>query len=46
MKEKLKRLYDDYIGWIIIIVIIFPFGILLDIKFIEMLRKLRKRQSK
>lgn len=45
MKEKLKRLYDDYIGWFIIIVIIFPFGILLDIKFIEMLRKLKKKKK-
>lgn len=43
MKEKLRELYNDYIGWLVIIAIIFPLGIILDVKFIEMLKKLKDK---
>lgn len=43
MKEKLKKIYDEYIGWIVLAIIIFPLGMVLDIKFVEMLRKLKSR---
>lgn len=46
MKEKFKYLYDEYIGWAVLLIIIFPLGVVLDIKFIEVLKKLSKKKSK
>lgn len=43
MNEKLKKIYDEYIGWIVLVIIIFPLGIVLDIKFLEMIKKLNSK---
>lgn len=43
MNEKYKRIYDEYIGWIVLVIIIFPIGIVLDIKFLQAIRKLRNK---
>lgn len=42
MRETLKQIYIEYIGWVILIIIIFPLIMLLDIKFLEMITKLKK----
>lgn len=44
MKKILREIYDEYIGWIILIIVIFPPVVLLDIKFLEMIKKLTKNK--
>lgn len=46
MKEKLKHLYDEYIGWLVLIIIIFPLGIVLNKKFLETIGKLYEKYDK
>lgn len=43
MKIDFKQIFNDYIGWIVLILIIFPLGILLDIKFLQTIRKINKQ---
>lgn len=41
-KEILKQLYNDYIGWFVLALVLFPLGLLLDTKLMECIAKIRR----